>query len=744
MMDESGGSSMAGGSYASETPEFKRLLRHPSVTTPSKVNEAKKQKRREVVESDDEASFVADTQAASGVGGWESSEYKKTQKLEKDNLAPSRLTKKLCIDDSPLIGMLMLQLGGEQKEAINVNQQTPQKELHLRQEEPRGVYTFRVNGQSYHRIGSLLPKEGTQPRNWCHSHASINVELHLLFERTKARQYNKPTVAEVATLITNDFGDGIPSRDIIVNKLHYGPKRISELYPTYIALQYPLLFSYGKDGFHEKIPYYTNRRHRKTNKGFVTMKEYYSYIIHQRNDQDLYHNVCDAVTRGDTNAAGLGQRIVLLRTFVGGPRYMMQNYQDAMALCRTCSNPDLFITFTSNPKWQEISEMLTYIPVQKAHDLPEIGTGVFKMKLTDLLHDLTKNHIFGASEAIVYVIEFQKRGLPHAHILLWLEENSKCKTPAKIDDIILAELPSPTKDPDRYKVVTDYMLHGPCGKDGKYAPCTTEGKCSKHYPKQFYAETVLDEDRMRKLYDYPELQLSIEQIQNYCLVEIQEILNKNGRSLTDFQDLPRGTGKTFFYNTIIARLRTERKIVLAVVSSDSPIEAIMAKTYPNFIERQHDEEYLKEHAILTPRNDDVDEINTYMIKKLTGKFVTYNSADEICKASTESLDQQQLYPTEFLNTLNFSGMPPHALCLKKELPIMLLRNVNPTKGLCNGTRLIITELGEFVIHAKNPYWILCGRQCACTPDHNNIQPIKMAIRFEKKTVSREARLCDDN
>ncbi|GKD31689.1 hypothetical protein Tco_1242467, partial [Tanacetum coccineum] len=54
--------------------------------------------------------------------------------------------------------------------------------------------------------------------------------------------------------------------------------------------------------------------------------------------------------------------------------------------------------------------------------------------------------------------------------------------------------PSPTEDPDGYKVVTDYMLHGPCGKDEKYALCTIEGKCSKHYPKQFYAETVLDED----------------------------------------------------------------------------------------------------------------------------------------------------------------------------------------------------------------------------------------------------------
>ncbi|GKD40405.1 DNA helicase PIF1, ATP-dependent, partial [Tanacetum coccineum] len=78
---------------------------------------------------------------------------------------------------------------------------------------------------------------------------------------------------------------------------------------------------------------------------------------------------------------------------------MMQNYQDAMALCRTYGNPDLFITFTSNPKWLEISEMLAYFPRQKAHDRPEVGTRVFKMKLTELLHDLTKNQIFGATKA---------------------------------------------------------------------------------------------------------------------------------------------------------------------------------------------------------------------------------------------------------------------------------------------------------------------------------------------------------
>ncbi|GJY00787.1 helicase [Tanacetum coccineum] len=344
------------------------------------------------------------------------------------------------------------------------------------------------------------------------------------------RQYNAPTVSEVAALITNDFGDGIPSRDIVVHNRNEGPQRISELHPAYMALQYPLLFPYGEDGFHDKIPYHTNRGTRKTNRGYVSMKEYYAYVIQQRNDQgntllrggrlyqqflvdafttveqqrlqwtrnnqdtlrvDLYHNLNDAFTRGDTNAEGLGKRIVLPRTYIGGPRYMMQNYQDAMALCRAYGNPDLFITFTSNLKWPEIAEMLTFIPGQKPYERPEVGTRVFKLKLTLLLDDLTKNQIFGKACAVVYVIEFQKRGLPHAHILLWLEEEWKCKTPSEVDDMISAELPSPTIDPEGYKAVAEFMLHGPCGKG---SACTVEGKCSKKYPKPFYPETNLDED----------------------------------------------------------------------------------------------------------------------------------------------------------------------------------------------------------------------------------------------------------
>ncbi|GKB49964.1 helicase [Tanacetum coccineum] len=222
---------------------------------------------------------------------------------------------------------------------------------------------------------SAVGKAFRMARDWCNTHNSTDFHLKLQCDKKTSRQYNAPTVSEVVALIVNDFGDGSPKGDVIVNNKISGPKSL-----------------------------------------------------------------------------------------------------------------------TSNPKWSEIAEMLAYFPEQRSHDRPEIGTQVFKIKLIELLDDLTKNHIFDESQAVVYVIEFQKWGLPHAHILLWLEEHCKCMKPSQIDDIISAKLPSLVHDPEGYQVVTEYMLHGPCRKDARYAPCTNDGKCFKHFPKSFLEETILNED----------------------------------------------------------------------------------------------------------------------------------------------------------------------------------------------------------------------------------------------------------
>nr|GEU84592.1 hypothetical protein CTI12_AA123990 [Tanacetum cinerariifolium] len=132
---------------------------------------------------------------------------------------------------------------------------------------------------------SAIAKAFWMARDWCHADATTNVELRLLSERTRSKQYNSPIVIEVAALIINDFGDREPIRDIVVCKKDSWPKSISELHPSYMALQYPLLFLFGEDSYHEKILYHTNKGKRKTTRDYVTMKEYYTYVIQYRKYQ---------------------------------------------------------------------------------------------------------------------------------------------------------------------------------------------------------------------------------------------------------------------------------------------------------------------------------------------------------------------------------------------------------------------------------------------------------------------------
>ena len=87
-----------------------------------------------------------------------------------------------------------------------------------------------------------------------------------------------------------------------------------------------------------------------------------------------------------------------------------------MAIVREYHKPDFFITMTFNPKWPKIISGLK--KGQTAQDRPDLVARVFKQKKDQLMQDLKSGHIFGKVVAHMNVIEFQKRGLPHAHIFL--------------------------------------------------------------------------------------------------------------------------------------------------------------------------------------------------------------------------------------------------------------------------------------------------------------------------------------
>ncbi|XP_065684585.1 uncharacterized protein LOC100202287 [Hydra vulgaris] len=90
----------------------------------------------------------------------------------------------------------------------------------------------------------------------------------------------------------------------------------------------------------------------------------------------------------------------------------------------------------------------------------------------------------------VQVVEFQKRGLPHAHILLHLANDDKLETSQDIDNLICAEIPDPIVNCELYDIIKICMIHGPCGILNPNSPCMKDGVCSKNYPKDFNANTV--------------------------------------------------------------------------------------------------------------------------------------------------------------------------------------------------------------------------------------------------------------
>ncbi|XP_021975391.1 uncharacterized protein LOC110870521 [Helianthus annuus] len=350
-----------------------------------------------------------------------------------------------------------------------------------------------------------------------------------LYNSYNCLSYDRPGPDCIGAIVT-DQDPSADGYDIVIRHKTTGLQRISNLHPLYMALQYPLLFVYGESGWSPDLRLSGVSGKEEKN---MSMNMFYSYQLHDRLNvytlllrggrlfqqylvdayvcieqnrlqyyrrnqsslrSDVLKGIHDAIRRGDTEGRDIGKRTILPSSFTGGPRYMYKHYQDALAICRVHGNPQYFITFTCNVNWPEIRRYLTKYPVLKAQDRPDIIARVFHIKVASFVNFLRNNRPFGKVTADLYTIEFQKRGLPHCHLLLWVDESNKITDATHVDKYISAEIPDPEMDPELHRIVTNFMIHGPCGTVKPNAPCMSLGMCSKNFPKAYQQSSMIDEN----------------------------------------------------------------------------------------------------------------------------------------------------------------------------------------------------------------------------------------------------------
>ena len=206
----------------------------------------------------------------------------------------------------------------------------------------------------------------------------------------------------------------------------------------------------------------------------------------QKNLRAENYNALRSDAQNQTNGElPLGVRRILPSSFKKSPRMMRQLYYDALAIVSEKGPPGWFLTKTIDPMSSDIKQHL--LPGQTAADRPDVVTRVFRLELDHMMKFIVQKKLLGHIVAFFYVIEWQKRGLPHAHIVLIPAPEHRCSTAADIDKYVSAEIPSATASPRLFELVTKSMIHGPCG-----AVCIKDGSCSKKFPKPVQAQTLVN------------------------------------------------------------------------------------------------------------------------------------------------------------------------------------------------------------------------------------------------------------
>ena len=126
---------------------------------------------------------------------------------------------------------------------------------------------------------------------------------------------------------------------------------------------------------------------------------------------------------------------------------------------------------------------------------------------------------------------------------------------------------------------------------------------------------------------------------------------------------------------------------------DNSVQSLSDAIYPGIADGNKEDDYFLQRTILSPKNDAVDDLNQSILDKVPGQETVLMSTDKITGG-------ENIYPLEYLHSLKASGLPLAQLALKPGCPLMLLRNIDPSEGLCNGTRMILMEIKTHVLQCR--------------------------------------------
>ncbi|GJV47092.1 RNA-directed DNA polymerase, eukaryota [Tanacetum coccineum] len=396
----------------------------------------------------------------------------------------------------------------------NTNAGEKQKAMASTSRHPFNTSRLSSSERPQTRASTRLPKRAALT-------STVNFELRLLSERISAQQYNAPTVSEVAALITNDFGDGLPLRDIVMNNKDGGSKRISKLHPSYMDLQYPLLFPYGEDDLpHAHILLWLEEECK-----CKTLNQIDDIISAElpssTTDLEGYKVVTEFMLQGQCGK-GIAYTIVgkCLKKFPK-PFYSETNLEE-----------DRYLVYhRRDSKVQTVKDHATFViqeNVQKlTHGEPE------KVAAVDEIKNYINCQYLAPCEAVWQPFSFD---IHYSYpSVMKLNFHLEDQQPITFRDS--QNLPA-LLNREEIKITMFTKWFDLIKRDTE-ARKLTYADIPKNYEQtwELLSEDILP--RKHKLFNYPNLQLTDEQIKNYCLVEIETLLNRNGGSLADFQELPR-------------------------------------------------------------------------------------------------------------------------------------------------------------------------------------------------------------